>query len=314
VREFPRRLWFKIVIMMKYAKLGDSSITISRIGLGCMSLKPGNTDNERIIHHAIGSGINYFDTADIYDNGLNEKMLGNALSGKRDKVFIASKVGNKLRHDGKGLDWDPSKAHIVSSVEKSLKRLGTDHLDLYQLHGGTIADPIDEAIETFENLKEQGKILQYGISSIRPNVIKEWVSKSNIVSVMMQYSLLDRRPEEECMELLRSKGISVLVRGAVAQGLLIDKASKEYLERSVNEVKAARDIVQQYSNNTRTAAQTALQFALQNPAVTSTVVGIRTIEQLQETIAVFDVPWLSETELEDMRSSVAVFHYTEHRN
>ena len=86
-----------------------------------------------------------------------------------------------------------------SAVDQSLKRLQTDYIDLYQLHGGTIEDPIDEMIEAFETLKAAGKIRYYGISSIRPNVIREYVKRSSIVSVMMQYSLLDRRPEEEML-------------------------------------------------------------------------------------------------------------------
>lgn len=91
---------------------------------------------------------------------------------------------------------DPSKAYIKEAVKKSLTRLKTDYIDLYQLHGGTIEDNIDETIEAFEELKQEGVIRYYGISSIRPNVIKEYVKKSNIVSIMMQFSLFDRRPEE----------------------------------------------------------------------------------------------------------------------
>ncbi len=94
----------------------------------------------------------------------------------------------------------------------SLKRLNTDRIDVYQLHGGTIEDPIEETISAFEQLVQQGKIRYYGISSIRPNVIREYVLRSNIVSVMMQYSLLDRRPEEECLPLLAQKDIGVLAR------------------------------------------------------------------------------------------------------
>src|SRR6202034_3432729 len=96
----------------------------------------------------------------------------------------------------------------------------TDYIDLYQLHGGTIDDPIDETIEAFELLQQQGKIRYYGISSIRPNVISEYVQRSNIISVMMQYSLLDRRPEESCLQLLQQNNIGVLARGSVAGGLL----------------------------------------------------------------------------------------------
>src|SRR5699024_6403991 len=102
--------------------------------------------------------------------------------------------------------WDPSKKHIKTAVKQSLQRLHTDYIDLYQLHGGTIDDPIDETIEAFEELKTEGLIREYGISSIRPNVIKQYIEKSSIRSVMMQYNLLDRRPEET-MRLLAKHGI-----------------------------------------------------------------------------------------------------------
>jgi aryl-alcohol dehydrogenase-like predicted oxidoreductase len=299
--------------MMNYAVLGKTGIQISRIGLGCMALRPGNDDNERIVHGSIDAGVNYFDTANIYDNGLNEEMLGKALKGKREQVIIASKVGNRIRLDGTGLDWDPSKEHIVSSIEDTLKRLGTDHLDLYQLHGGTISDPIEETIDAFEMLKRQGKIVHYGISSIRPNVIREWVKRSGMSSVMMQYSLLDRRPEEECFELLQRNDISVLVRGAVAQGLLVDKLAKGYAGRSIDQVQEAREVIHSYTTENRSAAQTAIQFVLLQHAVTSVIVGIRTIAQLREAVSVFDVPLLSEMEADEIKSKVGVSFYREHR-
>src|SRR5215831_1932826 len=199
---------------MKYNQLGNSTLYISEIGFGCMSLGEDHATNELLIHKALAAGINYFDTADLYQKGFNEISVGKALAGKRDQVIIASKVGNQWRPDGSGWDWNPHKDYILKTAEESLKRLETDYVDLYQLHGGTIDDPIDETIEAFELLQKQGKIRYYGISSIRPNVIREYVKRSHIVSVMMQYSLLDRRPEETCLELLRQNHVSVLARGS----------------------------------------------------------------------------------------------------
>jgi aryl-alcohol dehydrogenase-like predicted oxidoreductase len=173
---------------MRYKQLGKSELKISKIGFGCMSLKGGRQENQKLVDCAMELGINYFDTADLYEKGMNEEMIGNALKKQRDKVVIATKVGNVWRADGSEWDWNASKEYILSSVEQSLKRLKTDYIDLYQLHGGTIDDPITETIEAFELLKQQGKIRYYGISSIRPNVIKTYVERSNIVSVMMQYS------------------------------------------------------------------------------------------------------------------------------
>ena len=145
-----------------------------------MSLGENDEANSRLLNEAFDKGINFFDTADLYQKGFNETTVGKALKEKRKEVIIATKVGNQWREDGSGWDWNPNKAYIFSAVEKSLQRLQSDYIDLYQLHGGTIDDPIDETIEAFELLKQQGKIRYYGISSIRPNVIREWIKRSNI--------------------------------------------------------------------------------------------------------------------------------------
>src|SRR5690606_22406971 len=155
-----------------------------------------------------------------------------------------------------------SKKHILASIEGSLSRLKTDYIDLYQLHGGTIQDNIDETIEAFETLKQQGKIRFYGISSIRPDVINEYIKRSSIVSVMMQYSLLDRRPEETCLSLLRENNIGVVTRGSVGLGLLVDKPAKAYLDNSAEEVKLASELVASLSNAERKKSQTAIRYVL----------------------------------------------------
>jgi aryl-alcohol dehydrogenase-like predicted oxidoreductase len=298
---------------MNYKQLGKSALQVSEIGFGCMSLKGSQQENERIIDKATELGINYFDTADLYDKGMNETSIGKALKNKRDRVILATKVGNEWKADGSGWDWNPTKVYILSAVEGSLKRLQTDYIDLYQLHGGTIEDPIDETIEAFETLKQQGKIRYYGISSIRPNVIREYVRRSNIVSVMMQYSLLDRRPEETCFPLLKENNVGVLARGTIAQGLLINKLEKAYLNYREEEVKQAAKAVASLSFDVRSAAETALQFALQNPAVTSAVAGIRTLEQLEDAVKTESSPPLTQDEMETLHQSVKVNSYNEHR-
>lgn len=286
---------------------------ISRIAFGCMSLGDEDTANEKILHHAIDLGINFFDTADLYAKGMNEVSVGKALKRYRDKVYIATKVGNQWRADGSGWDWNPRAAYILNQVEKSLQRLNIDCIDLYQLHGGTIDDPIDEAIEAFERLKQQGKIRYYGISSIRPNVIREYIKRSNIVSVMMQYSLLDRRPEETCLSLLQQHNIGVLARGAVAQGLLVNKPPKPYLNYSPQEVETAAAAIKAISNNQRNTAQTALRFVLHHPAITTAVAGIRTMQQLEEAAAVFKTPILTENDISTLQQAVVANKYEQHR-
>ena len=171
---------------MQYRPLGKSGLAVSEISFGGMSLGEDERQNALLLNKAFDKGINLFDTADLYQQGRNEASIGKALREKRKEVIIATKVGNQWRADGSGWDWNPRKAYILASVHESLARLQTDYIDLYQLHGGTLDDPIDETIEAFEQLQQEGKIRYYGISSIRPNVIREYVQRSHMVSVMMQ--------------------------------------------------------------------------------------------------------------------------------
>jgi aryl-alcohol dehydrogenase-like predicted oxidoreductase len=298
---------------MEYRLLGKSELNISRIGFGCMSLDPQDPHGENILHKAVDAGINYFDTADLYQKGLNETLLGRAFRGKRNRLVLATKTGNQWRADGSGWDWNPSKKYILSAIDQSLARLQTDHIDLYQLHGGTIEDPIDEIIEAFELLKTAGKIRYYGISSIRPNVIREYVKRSSIVSVMMQYSLLDRRPEEEMLSFLNENQVGVLARGSLAKGLLISKAAEQFLNYSKEQVLIAANAVKSVSASVRTQLETATQFVLQHPAVTAAVIGIRTEEQLREALAIRQSVLLNINQMEMLRRVLPANNYIDHR-
>jgi aryl-alcohol dehydrogenase-like predicted oxidoreductase len=298
---------------MEYQQLGTSNLRISRIGFGCMSLGADQQANETILHRAVELGVNFFDTADLYQKGFNEITVGKALRSKRKDLVIATKVGNQWRADGSGWDWNPRKEYIIASVEGCLQRLQTDYIDLYQLHGGTINDPIDETISAFEQLQQQGKIRYYGISSIRPNVIREYVSRSNIVSVMTQYSLLDRRPEETTLPLLQQHHIGVLARGPVAQGLLINKPAANYLNYTPEQVQQAAAAVKAVSGSERNEAQTAIRFTLQHPAVTAAVAGIRTMQQLEEAVQATDTPIITETGMDALQRSIPVNYYEQHR-
>jgi len=294
-------------------KLGKSGLEISEVSFGCMSLGENESENIFLLHKALELGINYFDTADLYQHGKNEETLGKAFKDKRDKVIIASKAGNQWRADGSGWDWNPRKDYILSCAENSLKRLQTDYIDLFQLHGGTLEDNIDETIDAFEILVKQGKIRYYGISSIRPNVIREYVKRSNIVSVMMQYSLLDRRPEEESLQLLHDNQIGVLARGSLAKGLLGGKASTPYLNYSTEQVHEMANAIKSISGKARTPAQTAIHYVLANPAITSAVTGIRTREQLEEVAATPERQLLTEQELETLSLVIPANLYDSHR-
>ena len=299
---------------MRYRQLGNSALNVSRVSFGCMSLKPEETNFNTVIGAAIDSGINFFDTADLYDHGLNEVCLGKALKEKRKQVIIATKVGNKWKPDGSGFSWNPDKKYIIGAVEDSLNRLQTDYIDLYQLHGGTIEDDIDDTIDAFETLKQQGKIRYYGISSIRPNVIREYVKRSNIVSVMMQYSLLDRRPEESCLQLLKEHNIGVLARGSVASGLLAGKEAKPYVGHNENEVKNAAKAIGKVTMADSNLAATAIAYVLQNAAISTAVVGIRNMQQLSETLQVLQKKiQFTEAEMQLLNNSILIDQYKQHR-
>ena len=208
-------------------------------------------------------------------------------------------------------DLGLSRKHILSAVEASLRRLNTDYIDLYQLHGGTIEDRIDETIEAFEQLQQQGKIRYYGISSIRPNVIREYVTRSKIVSVMMQYSLADRRPEEAMLQLLLEKNIAVISRGALAQGMLVDKTPKDYLGHSAQDLQNAAILTGKLSQSKSSAAAIATRFVLQHPAVTSAVVGCSSIRQLDE-IAAVDAQ-ITDAEFSQLQQILPPKRYEQHR-
>jgi aryl-alcohol dehydrogenase-like predicted oxidoreductase len=283
-----------------------------------MSIGTEEKTARSIIEAALEEGINYFDTADLYDFGENEKIVGQALKGVRENVIIATKVGNRWNHDRTGWSWDPSKEYIKEAVKNSLKRLGTDYIDLYQLHGGTIEDPIEDTIEAFEELKAEGLIRYYGISSIRPNVIHEFVGKSSIVSVMMQYSILDRRPEEEALPLLHKHGIGVVTRGPVAKGLLSDKmlekiSEKGYLDYSANELRTILPSLKERVASLRPFTEIALQYNLANPAVASVVTGVSSPEQVKSNAAAVRSNPLTNEEITLIKELTRANVYMEHR-
>lgn len=292
--------------------LGHSGLEVSEISFGCMSLRGDQKSNIELLHKAQELGINFFDTADLYDKGENEITVGKAFKDRRDKVIIATKVGNQLRPDGSGWDWNPSKSYILSAVEASLKRLQTDYIDLYQLHGGTIDDPIDETIEAFELLKERGLIRHYGISSIRQNVVREYIQRSNITSVMTQYSLLDRRPETYILPALAEAGVGVVVRGAVAKGLLAGKPATEYLGHTEKEVENAQNRLKYFAQDSMKASQLALRYALAGPAVATIAAGASNLQQLSENATAGNFPSLDPTVRKMLAELVPAKTYQQH--
>lgn len=300
---------------MNKNKLGASALYVGEIGLGCMSLGTEESKAVALVHEALDRGVNLLDTADLYDGGRNEELVGKAIRGRRDQVVLATKVGNRRVPGQDGLTWDASKAYILSAVKESLKRLGTDYIDLYQLHGGTLDDNIDETIEAFEQLVREGVIRAYGISSIRPNVIREYAARSSIASVMNQYSIVDRRAEETVLSLLQERGISVIARGPVASGALAAgrEPVKGVTDYELDELVALRQSLEPLTSPARSLTQLAIRYSLGHPAVAAVVPGASSREQLLHNLAAAEVPPLTDAELEAIRRVSKANTYAQHR-
>jgi len=280
-----------------------------------MSLGTEEAKAVSMIRQALDGGINLLDTADLYDAGRNEELVGIAVKGRRDKVILATKVGNRRIPGREGWVWDASKAYILSAVRASLRRLNTDYIDLYQLHGGTLEDNIDETIEAFEELKRQGLIRYYGISSIRPNVVREYARRSRIVSIMNQVSVLDRRAEEEILPTAAIHGIGVIARGPVAGGLLAEdkQPAKDYLDYSLDELVRLRESLQPLTGPHRSLSQLAIRFSLSAPAVAAAIPGASSPAQLAHNLAAAELPPPTDAELAAIRSLSKPNRYVNHR-
>lgn len=306
---------------MKKNQIGKSDIYISELTLGCMSLGTDAKVANYIIDQALDAGINHLDTADLYNFGENEQIVGQAIQGKREQIILTSKVGNHFNKDKNDWYWDPSKAHIKAGLKDSLHRLQTNYLDFYMLHGGTIDDPVEETIEAFEELKKEGLIRGYGISSIRPNVIREYVKKSSIDAVMMQYNMLDRRPEEEVLDLLHANRISVLARGPLAKGMLsnqgkkqiTEKGQKGFLDYSQAELLTIYEGITAQCSDNQSFNEIALKYVLKHPAVASAVFGASTGKQVKENTNFNHAQVLSNETYQAVRQQTKQIRYTDHR-
>ena len=296
---------------MKKRKLGNSELDISELSLGCMSLPTNINEARPIVEAALDAGITYFDTADLYDKGVNEEIIGTLLKPHRENIILATKVGNRWIEGEDGWTWDPTPAHIKNAVKASLHRLQTDYIDVYQLHGGTTSDPWDEIIDTFEELKKDGLIREYGISSIRPNVFVPFLTNSSAISNMMQFSLLDRRPEEWFATTLQA-GASVVTRGSIAKGLLTAQWRERLKPYMSYDEQALSHILAQLENEYNNIHALAFAFNLHFDAVASTVIGARTEDQLEASITAYN----EAQKIHDISKAMTLLKqdmYTEHR-
>jgi aryl-alcohol dehydrogenase-like predicted oxidoreductase len=209
---------------MEKRALGRSSLLVSPIGLGLMSMSGiyGNAnDDESIstIHHALDRGIDHLDSADMYGWGHNEQLLGRALKGRRDKVVVATKFGQTRDASGKqGVDGRPE--YVMQACEASLKRLGIEVIDLYYQHRVDPDTPIEETVGAMKRLVEQGKVRALGLSEARPETIRRAHSVHPIAAVQNEYSLLYRKDGEETLAATRELGIAFVAYAPLGRSML----------------------------------------------------------------------------------------------
>jgi aryl-alcohol dehydrogenase-like predicted oxidoreductase len=266
-------------------------------------------DAVKIIHRALDEGINFVDTADVYGQGASETITGKALKRKRDGVFLATKVHGKM---GEGPnDQGNSRLHIMQGCDASLKRLGVEHIDLYQIHRPQSSVPIDETLRALDDLIRAGKVRYIGTSTFAAWQLVEslWQSEkwqlNRFVCEQPPYNLLDRRIERELLPLAQTYGFGVIPWSPLAGGMLTGKYKRgkkgpkgsRYESgkfRSGEEVpEAAWDVIELAEQMAKEKGAKmdafALAWTLANPAVTSPIIGPRTMEQLEGNLKALSV-------------------------
>jgi len=301
--------------------LGRTGVHVSAYCLGTMMLGPwGNTDQdecERMIHRALDAGITFVDTADVYGEGVSEEIVGRALRGRRDNVILATKVFGQMgpdpNHHGLSRRW------IMRAVEDSLRRLGTDHIDLYQVHRPDPDTHIEETLGALTDLVRQGKI-RYAGSSTFPGwlmVEAQWTAeRRNLVRFVCEqppYSLFVRHPEQDVFPVAQRYGMGIIGWSPLAGGWLTGKYRRGQGEPEGSRSSWARtrggrvamrfdlsrpgaqrklDLVEEVAAVADKAGLTpthlSVAFTLAHPAVTSTIVGPKTPEQLEDLLAAAD--------------------------
>lgn len=217
---------------MTYRQLGDSGLTVSTVGLGCNNFgrRLDQEGTNAVVRQALDSGITLFDTADIYGQGASEEMLGLALGSERENVVVATKFGMDMQ-GANGPDWGVrgSRRYIRKAVEASLRRLGTDWIDLYQLHRPDPQTPIEETLAALDELVREGKVRYLGSSNFTgwQVVDADWTARaagtSRFISAQNEYSLLERDVEDELVPACEHVGVGLLPFFPLASGLLTGK-------------------------------------------------------------------------------------------
>jgi aryl-alcohol dehydrogenase-like predicted oxidoreductase len=204
--------------------LGAKGPLVSRIGLGCMSLSGvyGDADDaasEALIHHALDAGVNHLDSSDMYGWGHNEEVIGRAIKGRREQVFLASKFG-QVRREGGGNAVDGSPDYVIAACDASLKRLGVEHIDLYYQHRVDPKVPVEDTVGAMKRLVEQGKVRWLGLSEAAPDRIRRAHAVHPISAVQTEFSLLYRTEAEETRRATQELGIAFVAYAPLGRGFL----------------------------------------------------------------------------------------------
>ena len=291
---------------MEYRYLGRTGVKVSQLCLGTMMFgrSAGEADSLAIIRHALDNGINFVDTADVYGFGESERIVGKALSGRREQIILATKVFFPLDKDdrnGRGL----SRRHLIDACEASLRRLGTDWIDLYQMHRPQAEVPIDETLRALDDLIRAGKVRYIGTSMFPAWKIVEalWAAKelglNRFVSEQPTYHLLDRTVEREVLPAAQTFGLAVLPWAPLCGGLLTGKytrgdvsaegrwqGGKDNFERLITEpaFKLIDAHIAHAEDKGCTPAQLALAWNMAQPGVTASIIGPRKLAQLVDNL------------------------------
>ena len=233
---------------MEYIRLKNSDLLVSRLCMGGCPMGRYDwgsdvVENELIdaVHCAIDCGVNFFDTADTYGLGQSEETLGKAVRGRRDKVVLASKFGVHAKR-GTPTFYDNSPAWIRRSIDGTLRRLGTDYLDLYQMHYRDGKTPLSEMVDTLEELKREGKIRYYGLSNLHIGDRDELAAyKGRFVSLQDEYSLAQRKNEADILQLSRELQVTPMTWGSLGQGILTGKYNRNNVDFKAGD-RRSRDI------------------------------------------------------------------------
>jgi aryl-alcohol dehydrogenase-like predicted oxidoreductase len=319
---------------MEYANLGRSGLKVSRIALGCMSygLRPtawrlSEADSRPFIRRALDLGINFFDTADMYGEGESELLLGRALVdfAQREDVVIATKVFYPVRPgpNGRGL----SRKAILTAIDASLRRLGADYVDLYQVHRWDDTTPIEETLEALHDVIKAGKARYIGASSMfawqfcKALHLANQHAWSRFVSMQPHYNLMNREEEREMLPLCRAEGIGVIPWSPLARGRLArpwraesttDRVRYDVTAaRLYNATESADELVvnalgQVAEGRGISRAQVALAWLLRNPDITAPVVGVTRLTHMEDAVAAIDL------KLEPTEVDLLERHYVPH--